>query len=130
MNLIPNAAPQRRSILGAILLIAHKPTHNSSEMASETTEPAFSDARGVECLQASDGMYSIGERYSTSRSSHGIPLFQQSKTAPFTDAEVRMRLLPGSEGLLGDAVLPAQIADRNVLSGLTECIGNLFFGEH
>jgi hypothetical protein len=74
-------------------------------------------------------MYSIGERYATSRSSHGIHLFQQSKTAPFTDAEVRIRLLPGAEGLLGDAVLPAQIADRSVLSGLTEGIGNLFFGE-
>jgi hypothetical protein len=58
-----------------------------------------------------------------------VLLFQLSEPAELAHAQMRIFLLPGVEGLLGDAILPAQIANWGAGLGLAEGIDDLLFRE-
>lgn len=54
---------------------------------------------------------------------------QLPEPAECTHAEVGILLLPGIEGLLGDAELPTDIPERGARLGLAESLGDLLFRE-
>ena len=59
----------------------------------------------------------------------GVLLFHLAQPTEFAHAEVRVLLFPGVEGLLGNAQLPTDIANRGATLGLSDGIHDLLFGK-
>ena len=58
-----------------------------------------------------------------------VLFFELVQPPKFRDAEVGILLFPGVEGLLRDAVLPAEIANRSAGLGLQKGVDDLLFRE-
>jgi hypothetical protein len=118
---VTDAEPQRGLILGRALAIPRRqgqtgptdrPVHNPPRNWLETTGPVLDGGRAPDFFRkASDSMCLSSERAATQPLQPAVFFLQVTQPTEFANAEVNILLFPGVKGLLGDAELPADIAD-------------------
>ena len=139
MSQITNAQPKRRLIFRAAASIPR----GSTKLCSATGPRTAHLKRPVKPLGPVPGGGRAVDFFSQGLREHvlvegevghqafqpTILLFHLPQSAEFAHTEVRVLLFPGIKCLLGDAELPAKVADGGTVVSLAEGIDDLLFGE-